>query len=450
MVLLAVSASSSNLASFATIQRAPTPMRDGRPWTPRLASPRMETPLTVATPFRSRAVAMPSFAPVAKTVQCGPPQSVLQPTKPPVPTCIASVSSSLVPPALTATPVSATRAVRRMSSGSMPRGVERRSSSCTAPPTASFVPASGAVTRSSSPIRPRNSQPPVIQAQPLLDALDPRNSLAADICRPVVQCKAVSSSSEARVEERDDFVMNSNTSFSVEELLYDTPQFDPSALRCRQQLAAMLGMSEDARIEVLQGGGLNQGMWTMCDSCQSLVLKLVRSQRTHRSIPTETEKLVELSRSYPNLVHDRDVSFPLKIFLCRGPRGQSTHDLIAMHKAPGECFMNVINRKCFSRKIPELMDNFEALGCFVANIHNKYGLRHGDCQPSNIFFNEATGQCTLIDIADLSPPGQNGVRESDVEHFCNGVRLVTRCHGHQVASEGTRRFQAGYARHRNP
>lgn len=243
-----------------------------------------------------------------------------------------------------------------------------------------------------------------------------------------------------------------SSAFSVEDLQYTTPEFDPTALRCKLQLAAKLGLNQTARIEALRGhsGGLNQGMWTLCEGSQVLILKLVRSRRHHPAIPTETENFLKLAKDYPSLVHDTDLAFPMKIFHCRGPAGNSNHDLIVMHKAPGETFTNIINRKAYCRQLAELMDHFEALGHFLASFHNMYGLQHGDFQPSNVFFDEATGRFTMIDIADLSPRGaQYGVQESDVEHFCTGARLIARCHGDQLQSEVVRRFQAGYSKCRS-
>lgn len=243
--------------------------------------------------------------------------------------------------------------------------------------------------------------------------------------------------------------MGNTGSFGVEDLQYGTAEFDPTALRCKLQLAAKLGLNQTARIDPLKGpgaGGLNQGMWTLCDGSLAMVLKLVRSQRHHPSLPTETENFLKLARDYPSLVHDRDLSFPMKIFRCRGPTGNNSHDLIVMNKAPGECFTNIINMKWQCRRVAELMDNFEAVGRFLANIHNKYGLQHTDFQPSNVFFDEATGQFTMIDIGDLTPrEARFGNNESDVEHFCAGVRILARFHGDQLQSEGVRRFKAGYA-----
>lgn len=234
----------------------------------------------------------------------------------------------------------------------------------------------------------------------------------------------------------------------MEDLQYDTMEFDPAAHMCKLQLTGKLGLSQNARVERLtrNAGGMNKGMWTLCDASQALMLKLVGSQRHHSMVPTEAESFLKLAREYPNLVNDRDFTFPLKIFRCSGRAGH-THDLIVMRKAPGECFTDVINRKWKSRRVSELMQDFESLGSFLANVHNKHGLQHGDCAPSNIFYDEASRHFTMIDIADLcSPQSLSKMQESDVDHFCNGVRLLSRYHGDQLHSEGVLRFKAGYAK----
>lgn len=249
----------------------------------------------------------------------------------------------------------------------------------------------------------------------------------------------------------EDHPLSVSSSFGVEELHYDTMQFDPASPKCKLQLTSKLGLAQNARIESFKGhcGGMNQGIWSLCDSAHSLMLKLVKSQRHHPMVQTEAENFQKLAKDYPGLVQDRDFTFPLKIFRCHGQAGHNTHDLIAMSKAPGQCFTDVINRKMQSRQVAELMQAFEGLGSFLANAHNKYGLQHGDFQPSNIFYDEASGHFTMIDIADLAlHDARYGVQESDVEHFCTGVRLLARCHGEHMHCEGVRRFKAGYAKRR--
>lgn len=218
-------------------------------------------------------------------------------------------------------------------------------------------------------------------------------------------------------------------------------------LKIKLQLASKLGLAQNAKVEALKsnGGGLNHGIWTFCDISQVLMLKLVPSQRHHPMVPTECEGFLRLAREYPSLLHDQDLAFPLRIFRCQGPSGQKTHDLIVMRKAAGEIFSDIINRRCRNQQVSELMQDFEALGGFLANIHNKYGLQHGDFQPSNIFFDEASRHFTMIDVADLAPQSTM-VQESDVEHFCAGLRLLAKCFGDRLHSEGSWHFKAGYGK----
>lgn len=234
----------------------------------------------------------------------------------------------------------------------------------------------------------------------------------------------------------------------VEEVQYDTAEFDPAVLRCKAQLTSKLGLAQTARIEALRthAGGQNQGIWCISDGSQELMLKLVSSRRHHPAVPTETESFLKLAKEYPSLAHDSDLAFPLKLFRCRGPAGQNNHDLIAMRKAHGECFTDVIFRKSQSRRSSELMQDLEALGCFLANIHNRYGLKHGDFQPGNVFYDETSGQITMIDISDLAPLNSSKAREGDVEHFVGALRILATCHGEQLHSEGARRLKAGYAK----
>lgn len=238
----------------------------------------------------------------------------------------------------------------------------------------------------------------------------------------------------------------SNSSF-VDDLDYDTPECDPTAPKCHRQLVGLLGLACDARIEPLlgQAGGLNKGLWAVSGSSQALILKLVGSQRSHPMLPTETESFLKLYREYPSLLHDRELAFPLKIFHCRRCGGNATHDLIVMRKAPGESFSDVISRKWKGGRASELMVHFEAAGSFLASIHNRYGLQHGDFQPNNLFYDEATNHFTMIDLADLGP-NSFMVQESDVEHFCKGVGLLASVLGDQLQVDGLRHFQAGYSK----
>lgn len=282
------------------------------------------------------------------------------------------------------------------------------------------------------------------------------SSGSASVALPLGNClrqSLRSSGSAARLPSVDRFLSmpqeDLGGSLAIEDLNYETPEFDPSSPKCHHQLEVFLGLTRHARIEPLvgQAGGLNKGLWAVTGSSPALILKLVNAQRSHPCLPTESENLIKLSKDYPNLLNDRDLSFPLMIFRCKKFGGNATHDLIVMRRAPGESFGDVVSRKWKYGRVSELMNHFEAAGCFLANIHNRYGLQHCDFQPSNLFYDEATNQFTMIDIADMSP-NNLVVTESDVDHFCRGVRLLASVLGEQLHIDGLRHFQAGYSRTR--
>mmetsp|Transcript_19110 Transcript_19110/g.30668 ORF Transcript_19110/g.30668 Transcript_19110/m.30668 type:complete len:541 (+) Transcript_19110:41-1663(+) len=274
---------------------------------------------------------------------------------------------------------------------------------------------------------------------------------SASVALPLGNCmrSCGSASRLPSVDRMFSMPQEGNGSFAIDDLQYDTPEFDPASPKCLRQLVLLLGLSRSARIEPLVGhaGGLNKGLWAVHGSSEALILKLVNSQRSHPMLPTETECFVKLAREYPSLSQDRDLAFPLKIFHCRRRGGSVTHDLIVMRRAPGESFSDLVSRKWKGGRAMELMNHFDAAGCFLASIHNRYGLQHGDFQPNNLFYDEATNRFTMIDVADLS--SSMVITESDVDHFCKGVRLLASVLGDQLHIDGLRRFQAGYGKTRH-
>merc|ERR1740120_568334 len=67
--------------------------------------------------------------------------------------------------------------------------------------------------------------------------------------------------------------------------------------------------------------------------------------------------------------------------------------------------------------------------------------QHGDFQPSNIFWDEESGQLALIDVGGMGIP----TTESDVDHFSKAMRLPAESYGMQFAADAVRHFQQGYA-----
>lgn len=234
----------------------------------------------------------------------------------------------------------------------------------------------------------------------------------------------------------------------VEELQLDSIGWpDPSIKALREKVYAALGVREPARIESMQGfiGGQNQGMWVLVDGKRTLILKLVEGKRKHRLMPTEAEQFMKLAEQHPAIRSDATLAFPIKVFLCRDANGNRHHDLIVMHKAPGRCLAEAIAQKARHKNLePQLMQLFEALGRFLAGIHNRYNMQHGDLQPSNIFHDESTGYFTLIDVGGMD--NTPVLLDSDVEHFAEALRMLA--HGlqaHELFTDACRQFHAGYA-----
>jgi len=193
-------------------------------------------------------------------------------------------------------------------------------------------------------------------------------------------------------------------------------------------------------------GGQNQGLWVLQDGQRTLILKLVEGKRRHQAMPTEAEHFVKLGRQCPALRSDPDLAFPIKVFGCRSASGTKHHDLIAMLKAPGRSFAETIAQKWHERKTQQLMQIFEAFGRFLAGIHDRYNMQHGDLQPSNIFYDDATGYFTLIDIGGMDNESSSASLDSDIEHFGESLRMLARgLQAPDLFAEGVRHFAAGYA-----
>jgi len=223
---------------------------------------------------------------------------------------------------------------------------------------------------------------------------------------------------------------------------------DPAMTPLREKVHAALGVSGSARIETMQGfiGGQNQGMWVLQDGQRTLILKLVDGKRKHHAMPTEAETFVKLARQHPALRSDPALAFPIKVLSCLSASG-TKHDLIVMQKAPGRSFAETIAQKWHERQVPQLMQIFEALGQFLASIHDQYNMQHGDLQPSNIFYDDNTGHFTLIDVGGMdNAPSATGLIDSDIKHFGESLRMLARgLQAPELFDGGARSFAAGYA-----
>lgn len=265
-----------------------------------------------------------------------------------------------------------------------------------------------------------------------------------------VDLKTATIRTARRTEEPINVAMHEATVMTVEELKTTSSVFDPCQPQQRLQLLRKLGLSESAVIEKLEDncGSFNDGIWSVSETnALGYVLKLVPAQRAHLHRTTDTEKYLKVQSQCPNIVSELSMSFPLKIFQLKGPSGATVSDLIVMRKAPGQqlTFQMVCAIK-HGGSVPAMLDVMGKFGRFLKKIHRDYkGMQHGDCQASNIFYDEDSGQFTLIDVADFGyDPKMAQGGDNDVECFIAGLRTLSRWYGQSIIEDCLQRFQAGY------
>jgi len=223
--------------------------------------------------------------------------------------------------------------------------------------------------------------------------------------------------------------------------------FNPLKPPLRQLLLSKLGLPQNASISAMQGfrGGLNEGVWfaKAPGSREELVLKLVRCNRIAANVLTEAENFSKIYREHPQVIRDPAIAFPVKIFRCLDRAGVRKHDLIVMRKTRGERLAEWIARKWYASDIQTVLQIFEFLGSCLAEFHARYGnAQHGDFQPSNIFYDEESGDACFIDIGGMGVP----TMETDVEHFVKSLNLLAETYGQTLAADGRRWFEQGYQR----
>jgi tRNA A-37 threonylcarbamoyl transferase component Bud32 len=220
---------------------------------------------------------------------------------------------------------------------------------------------------------------------------------------------------------------------------------DPSIPPLREKVYASLGVGEQASIQIMQGiaGGQNQGMWVLEDRQRTWILKLVGGKRKHPAIPTEGDQFAKIVKEHPSIRSDSGLAFPIKVIRCREAFGGGHNDLIAMMRAPGQSLDEAISEKWHAGKKKELMQMFHSLGRFLAGIHKRYNMQHGDFQPSNIFYDEDTGSFTLIDVGGMERA--EGLQDSDVQHFSEALQNFARgLNAHELFANASCSFRAGY------
>jgi len=260
------------------------------------------------------------------------------------------------------------------------------------------------------------------------------------IVSPRIRKKVAEPSDPAALAERA-----ASAGLDIQELRIDEPWIDPCRPSLRRQLVKKLcGGRSTVAIERMTGnhGGLNMGIWLLRDTSRSLVLKMVTSGRC-MGMPTETEGYINLAERHPQIMEDDSIAFPTKIFTCIASDG-SRRDLIVMREVEGECFANTILRKLNDdRHHEDLMFDFAGFGAFLAGFHSRHhSVQHGDCQPANVFYDEASRRFTLIDVADM---GSSLIKDTDVMHFSKSILSFAKRYGHRICEDAKRHFEAGYA-----
>jgi hypothetical protein len=180
---------------------------------------------------------------------------------------------------------------------------------------------------------------------------------------------------------------------------------------------------------------LNDGVWTLKGHGQDLILKLVTSSRQ------EGDKVLQLSAHHPDMLNDSLLAFPMQVARCVGADGTHRYDLIVMRRAQGARLGDYIGEKWYGGKSDSVMRLFQKLGSCLRKFHCRYrNSQHGDFQPSNIFYDEASDKFTLIDVADI------GSHNADKKHFLKSLEILSRAYGAKFLSDASRAFESGYQR----
>jgi len=253
--------------------------------------------------------------------------------------------------------------------------------------------------------------------------------------------------SSARAVQHRTAIGVSGQPLELDDLQMGPEGFNPLKPPLRQQLLTKLGLPQSASISPMQGfrGGLNEGVWFVkaLGSREELVLKLVRCNRIAPNVLTEAENFSKIYREHPQVIRDPAIAFPVKIFRCVDRANVRKHDLIVMRKTRGERLAEWIARKWYASDIQIVLQIFEFLGVCLAEFHARYGnAQHGDFQPSNIFYDEDSGDACFIDIGGMGVP----TMETDVEHFVKSLNLLAETYGQQLAADGRVWFEQGYHR----
>lgn len=225
--------------------------------------------------------------------------------------------------------------------------------------------------------------------------------------------------------------------------------FDPAHPQLRSVLLEKLGFAETALIQKLEGdqGAFNEGVWTMTDThTAGVVLKLVPHHRLQPWRATDAERYENIQKWCPKITQEYSLCYPLKIFELQSSNG-TCKDLLVMRRAQGAQMTHHLFHKFHSGSLSTLANIFKDFGTFLSVIHRVYrGAQHGDCHPSNVFYDEVSGHFTLIDVADFGfGPFLAEGGENDVERFVAALKTLTQWYGEEVIANCETHFRAGYA-----
>jgi hypothetical protein len=245
-------------------------------------------------------------------------------------------------------------------------------------------------------------------------------------------------------------------SMTIEEFSLDQSDFDPSRAQLKAKLLKRLGL-ENAVFDKLDSdnsGCFNDGIWVVSDATTTgLVLKLVPHKGKGK---TDREKYKDLQRLCPNILTDFSLTFPVKILQLKEPSGAINKDLIVMRKAVGmqitQYMWNHFNRG----RAAELLCMFHNFGKFLKAIHSTYrdvnrSMQHGNCHPSDVFYDEVSRVFTLVDVADFGfGPHVVGGGEDDVQLFLDSLHTLTPWYGESLIEDFAVFFRTGYNFDGNP
>jgi len=239
----------------------------------------------------------------------------------------------------------------------------------------------------------------------------------------------------------------SSQALSIETLHLSNGTFDP--LVSGPEVLMHLGVPDASIQEMPNPGGGNKGIkgvWVVTDARQSFTLKLMSSKRKYPSIPTITERCVSLASKCPNIKNDLSVCFPFMIFRCLTPDHEA-YDLLVMREAPGHRLADIIAYRNSPDRLDDLVGIFREFGSFLACFQASYQMQHGHCHPSNVFYDETTGEFTLTDVANMEAnPYASG--DDDVTYFNRALTTLKEYYGSALISRCSASVMAGFAEYK--